>query len=41
MDTAVDFHILVRGLVNFTLLVATIWFIVAGIVLVVKKTSNI
>lgn len=40
MSGAVDFHTIIRGLVSWVLLIASVWFIVAGIVKVVKKTSN-
>lgn len=39
-DGALDFHTLIRGLVNWTLLIASVWYIVAGIAMVVKKTGS-
>lgn len=38
---ALDFHTLIKELVNWTLIVALVWYIVAGIAKVVKKTGHV
>lgn len=38
---ALDFHLLIKGLVRFILLVASVWFLVAGVAMIVKKTGHL